>query len=93
MVVAWMIYRGVQQLHFVHQPPGISTILHVFTSQVIAICLSLFHEIIADFKFDRISFSPRRIFLLHCALEPQTIPCSLCIIVHNDRHQPGRRFF
>lgn len=88
-----MIYRGVQQLHFVYWSPCISTILYVFTAQVIAICLWSFHGIFSDFKFDRISFSPRRIFLLHCALEPQTFPCLLCIIVHNDRHKSGRRFF
>ena len=81
MVVAWMIYRGVQQLHFVYQPPCVFTLLHAFTSQSIAICFSLLDEIVASFKYSCIASSLSRIFLLHC------------IIIHNDRHQSGRRLF
>jgi hypothetical protein len=69
MVVAWMIYRGVQRLHFVYQPPCVFTILHVFTSQNIAIYILFFYEIVATFKFSRIASSLSRIFLLHCTLE------------------------
>jgi glutathione S-transferase len=69
MVVAWMIYRGVQQLHFVYQPPCVFTTLHVFTSQSIAISISSFYQIVASSKFSCITSILSCIFLLHCTSE------------------------